>query len=101
MLSRLIEHPKAGSFELTTLVRSAEKAKILQDKFGVKAAVGTFQDLDKITDLAKNAHVVFHLVRGFVHAIYFITLMACTTQQGRLRRLGAHAGHLERFEGPK
>ena len=81
VLSRLIEHSKAVSFELTTLVRSAEKAKILQDKFGVKAVVGTFQDLDKISDLAKNAHVVFHLVRGFVYAIYSITLIVCTIRE--------------------
>ncbi|RPD75004.1 NAD-P-binding protein [Lentinus tigrinus ALCF2SS1-7] len=61
VLIRLLEHPSAETFDITVLVRSAEKAKILETQFGVKAVVGTHQDLDKIESLVENAHVVFHL----------------------------------------
>ncbi|RPD59610.1 NAD-P-binding protein [Lentinus tigrinus ALCF2SS1-6] len=61
VLVRLLEHPSAETFDITVLVRSAEKAKILESQFGVKAVVGTHQDLNKIESLVENAHVVFHL----------------------------------------
>ncbi|KAL7278983.1 hypothetical protein ACG7TL_006815 [Trametes sanguinea] len=60
VLERLFKHPSANTFDITVIVRNAEKAKILESKFGVKAVVGTHQDLDKLEVLAENAHVVFH-----------------------------------------
>ena len=62
VLARLFQHANANSFEITTIVRSADKADILKSKFGANAVVGTFQDLDKIETLAENAHVVLHPV---------------------------------------
>ncbi|KAI0331860.1 NAD-P-binding protein [Cubamyces sp. BRFM 1775] len=60
VLERLLKHPSANTFDITVIVRNAEKAKILESKFGVKVVVGTHQDLDKLETLAENAHVVFH-----------------------------------------
>ncbi|KAI0787434.1 NAD(P)-binding protein [Fomes fomentarius] len=61
VLARLLKHPNASKFDITALVRNADKAKILQSQFGVKAVVGTHQELDKIQALAEQSHVVFHL----------------------------------------
>ncbi len=63
VLERLLKHPKAATFEITTLVRSAEKAKILREKFGVDAVVGSHADTDKLTALSEKADVVFSCVR--------------------------------------
>ncbi|KAJ8481047.1 hypothetical protein ONZ51_g6272 [Trametes cubensis] len=60
VLQRLLDHPKAGTFDISVIVRNAEKAKILKSKFGVNAVVGTHQDLDKLEALAENAHIAFH-----------------------------------------
>ncbi|KAL7278981.1 hypothetical protein ACG7TL_006813 [Trametes sanguinea] len=60
VLQKLLQHPNASTFDITVLVRNAEKAKILESKFGVKVVVGTHQELDKLESLAENAHVVFH-----------------------------------------
>ena len=62
MLSRLLSHPSASTFEITVIVRSAEKAKKLE-AFGVKTVLGSFKtDLDLLEKLAEAAHVVFHCV---------------------------------------
>lgn len=63
MLQRLLAHPNRKNFEITALVRNAEKAKRLDSEFGVKTVVGALQDLEKLATLAENAHVVFHTVR--------------------------------------
>ncbi|KAI0635945.1 NAD-P-binding protein [Trametes polyzona] len=60
VLERLLKHPSAGTFEISAIVRNAEKAKILESKFGVRVVHGSHQDLDKLEALAENAHVVFH-----------------------------------------
>ncbi|TFK90669.1 NAD-P-binding protein [Polyporus arcularius HHB13444] len=61
VLSRLLEHPSADTFDITVLVRDGKKAQILESQFGVKAVVGTHQEHDKIEGLVENAHIVFHL----------------------------------------
>ncbi|TFK90670.1 NAD-P-binding protein [Polyporus arcularius HHB13444] len=61
VLARLLEHPSADTFDITVLLRSASKAKILQSQFSVKTVIGTHQDYDKIETLVENAHIVFHL----------------------------------------
>ncbi|KAI0360217.1 NAD-P-binding protein [Trametes cingulata] len=60
VLQRLLQHPYRENFEISALVRSAEKAKLLETKFGVKTTVGSLQDLDKLSGLAEEAHVVIH-----------------------------------------
>ncbi|CCM05824.1 uncharacterized protein FIBRA_08058 [Fibroporia radiculosa] len=59
VLTRLLHHPSAATFDITVFVRSAEKAKLLEKKFGVKAVVGTHADSDKLEALAEQSHVVF------------------------------------------
>ncbi|KAI0767997.1 NAD-P-binding protein [Trametes elegans] len=59
LLQRLLQHPNASNFAITALVRNESKAKLLEKDFGVKTVVGSLQDLDKLADLAENAHVVF------------------------------------------
>ncbi|KAH9856648.1 NAD-P-binding protein [Lenzites betulinus] len=61
ILQRLLAHPNAKNFEISTLVRNADKAKKLESEFGVKVVVGSLADLDKLTSLAENAHVVFQV----------------------------------------
>ena len=71
MLIRLLEHPSAATFDITVLVRDGSKAKTLKSQFGVKAVLGTHQDLDKIECLAENAHVIFGLVRTVPHPLLY------------------------------
>ncbi|OBZ72502.1 Uncharacterized protein C2A9.02 [Grifola frondosa] len=58
VLERLLAHPSVGTFDITALVRSPEKAKLLET-FGVKPVVGSLTELDKLAALAEQAHVVF------------------------------------------
>ncbi|KAH9889807.1 NAD-P-binding protein [Cubamyces lactineus] len=58
VLERLLAHPKAATFEITSLVRSPEKAMVLKDKFGVNVVIGTHAEHDKLTQLAERADVV-------------------------------------------
>ncbi|KAI0767991.1 NAD-P-binding protein [Trametes elegans] len=60
VLQRLLQHPKANTFDITVFVRNVDKAKILESKFGVKVVVGTLKDLGKLEALAENSHVIFH-----------------------------------------
>ncbi len=43
-------------------MRNAEKAKLLETKFHVKAAIGSLEDLEQLTELVEKAHVVIHTV---------------------------------------
>lgn len=61
VLQRLWAHPKAQSFEISALVRNAEKAKFLET-FGVKTTVGSYTDYDKLEALAAGADVVIAMV---------------------------------------
>lgn len=60
-LTRILEHPKFNTFEVTALVRSQEKAKLLET-FGVKPVVGDLNDAELLESLAEKAHVVFSTV---------------------------------------
>ncbi|OJT06577.1 hypothetical protein TRAPUB_2572 [Trametes pubescens] len=60
VLQRLLDHPKRANYEITALVRDPSKAIRLQAEFGVKTTVGSLQDLDKLSALAEDAHVVIH-----------------------------------------
>ncbi|KAI0783867.1 hypothetical protein BC629DRAFT_1440597 [Irpex lacteus] len=58
VLSRLLSHPSKDTFEITTLVRSEEKAKKLES-FSVKTVIGSYEDTALVERLAEDAHVVF------------------------------------------
>lgn len=62
MLTKLLAHPDVKTFEITVLVRSEEKAHKLET-FGVKTAVGSFDDIQLVEKLSETAHVVFSVVR--------------------------------------
>lgn len=62
ILDRLLAHHKNSTFEITTLVRSQDKARTLT-KFGVTPVVGSLSDLLLLESLAADADVVFDAVR--------------------------------------
>ncbi|KAI0368821.1 NAD-P-binding protein [Pilatotrama ljubarskyi] len=61
ILQLLLDHPNHERFEITALVRDTEKAKKLEASFGVKTVLGSLQDLDKLSNLAENAHIVIQV----------------------------------------
>ncbi|KAI0648487.1 NAD-P-binding protein [Trametes meyenii] len=61
VLQRLFEHPRWQSFDIILLVRNTEKAKFLEDKYGLKIALASLQELDKLSALAEDARVVIHM----------------------------------------
>lgn len=61
ILDGLLKHPKAAQFEITSFVRSEEKAKNLE-AIGLKAITGSLSALE---DAVANATVVFNIVRLF------------------------------------
>ncbi|KAI0729688.1 hypothetical protein C8Q72DRAFT_827313 [Fomitopsis betulina] len=58
ILARLLKHPSASTFDITVQTRSLEKINLFE-KLGVKAVVGTNDDLEQLESLAGQAHVVF------------------------------------------
>jgi len=60
VLQRLLDHPKRDTFEITALVRNADKAKVL-NTLGVKTVVASLFDYDKVTELAAVSDVVFNV----------------------------------------
>jgi hypothetical protein len=61
VLQRLLDHPKRDTFEITALVRNADKAKLL-NTLGVNTIVASLSDLDKLADFAAASDVVIHTV---------------------------------------
>jgi len=59
VVQRLLNHPKRDTLEITALVRSVDKAKLL-NTLGVKTVVASLSDLDKLTELAAASDVVIH-----------------------------------------
>ncbi|KAI0331857.1 NAD-P-binding protein [Cubamyces sp. BRFM 1775] len=60
ILKRLLSHPNHKNFEITALVRNADKAKVLETQFGVKTVLGSLEDSDKLTALAESAHITIN-----------------------------------------
>ncbi|EJD06860.1 NAD-binding protein [Fomitiporia mediterranea MF3/22] len=58
VLWRLLNHKDAKNFHFKVLVRDPAKAKLLQEKFGVEAVVGSHSDADKVETLAHEADCV-------------------------------------------
>ncbi|KAI0787446.1 NAD-P-binding protein [Fomes fomentarius] len=67
-LQRFLEHPKASTFDITALVRKAEKAKLLESKVPIKVVVGSLEELEKLTELVENSHVVVHTADAYGEA---------------------------------
>ncbi|KDQ49807.1 hypothetical protein JAAARDRAFT_42553, partial [Jaapia argillacea MUCL 33604] len=63
VLTRLLAHPNASSFEITALVRTQEKAKLLEE-FGVKTLLGSHSDIDKLEEVASKSNVVFAMANA-------------------------------------
>jgi hypothetical protein len=61
VLSRLLKHPNAASFNITALVRSPEKAEKLKT-LGVHPVVGSYSDLALVEKLTAKADVVIATV---------------------------------------
>ena len=61
VVSRLLDHPQAASFEIKALVRSKEKCSAFE-KVGMQAVVGSLDELDKVEALASGADVIFSMV---------------------------------------
>ncbi|KAH9052953.1 hypothetical protein EDB83DRAFT_2619944 [Lactarius deliciosus] len=59
VLQRLLDHPKSDTFEITALVRNADKATLL-NTVGVNTAVASLSDLDKVTELAAASDIIIH-----------------------------------------
>ncbi|KAG2136811.1 hypothetical protein BD769DRAFT_385148 [Suillus cothurnatus] len=58
VVSALLSHPSAKSFQITVLTRSPEKVELF-NSVGVAAVVGSYRDLEKLTEHARNSDVVF------------------------------------------
>ena len=56
MVSRLLDHPQAASFEIKALIRSKEKSSVFEK------VVGSFNELEKMEALASGAEVIFSMV---------------------------------------
>jgi nucleoside-diphosphate-sugar epimerase len=61
VLQRLLDHPERDTFEITALVRSIDKAKLL-NTLGINTVVASLADLDKLTEFAAASDVVIHTV---------------------------------------
>ncbi|KAI0701874.1 NAD-P-binding protein [Cerioporus squamosus] len=64
VLQRILQHPSANTFDITALVRDAGKAQLLETNFGVKAVVGSMEELEKLTQLAEKAHIVVQVANA-------------------------------------
>ena len=64
VISRLLVYPEVKSFELIALVRTAEKAEKL-NALGIKTVVGSYSDLELLTESAKGADIVIAIVSDY------------------------------------
>lgn len=61
ILQRLLDHPKKDDFQITALIRSEEKANIIE-KLGVRPVIGSNADHDLLTEQAEKSDVVISAV---------------------------------------
>jgi hypothetical protein len=61
VLQRLLNHTKRDTFEITALVRSADKATVL-NTIGVNTVIASLFDFDKVAELSGNSNVVINTV---------------------------------------
>lgn len=81
ILSRLLSHPDRTSLEITSLVRSSEKAKTFKSEFGVHAIVGSLSDHELIASLAEKAQVVITAVCRLSCQYRKLSLKLCADRQ--------------------
>ena len=62
VLSRLLNHKDAKNFHIKVFVRNVEKARLLQEKFGVEVIVGDHADVEKIETSASEADYIISTV---------------------------------------
>ena len=63
----MLNHPDAKKFEVTAIVRSEDKAKVLQEKFGVKTVAGSIKDYAFVEKVVQDYHVIFQIVRELLY----------------------------------
>lgn len=61
VLDRLLRHKDANNFEITAIIRNAQKAEGFK-QYGVNTVVGSFSDVQLLEDLTAAADVVFDTV---------------------------------------
>lgn len=76
-------------FDVTVLSRSAEKARAFES-FGVKAIVGSLDDLVTLEGIAAESDVVIECVRAFKISGPLVILTEVLTSLGRC---GSHSIH--------
>jgi hypothetical protein len=83
VLQRLLDHPKRDTFEITGLVRNADKANLL-NTLGVNTIVASLSDLDKLTDFAAASDVVIHTVTMLPSSLVFLPVLSLLYRQTRM-----------------
>ncbi|KAJ7671746.1 hypothetical protein B0H17DRAFT_1085063 [Mycena rosella] len=61
LISALLDRKDSASFDITALVRSAEKAEKLKNATGINIAMGSHSDLELIETLASKADVILSM----------------------------------------
>jgi len=61
VLTRLLEHPKRDTFDITILISAASKVKAFEF-FGLNVVVGSLDDADLLERLAYESDIVFQSV---------------------------------------
>ena len=85
VLQRLLDHPKKDTFEITALVRSVDKAKLL-NTLGINTVVASLADLDKLTELAAASDVVIHTVIIFPSSLVPPSMLNPPDRQMRMTK---------------
>ena len=62
ILADLLLRKDRAAFHITALSRSEDKARKLEEQFGVNAVVGSTADTEKLASLAAAADIVFDTV---------------------------------------
>jgi uncharacterized protein YbjT (DUF2867 family) len=69
VLDRLLAHPDRAHFDLTLLLRSRDKARTLEEQFGLKTIIGSLDDTQLLEDTAADADVVINTVRDIATCV--------------------------------
>lgn len=84
VVARLLEHRDSNTFEITALVRSAEKATKI-NTLGIRTAIGSYNELDKLEKLTSEADVIFSIVREPTGHCDYLPVSYLSSFPGRLR----------------
>lgn len=90
VIARLLSHENASSFDITVLVRSADKAAKLQT-LGIRTILGSYTEkLETLTEVASCADVIITIVRLSYTCLFYSII---TLVQGRFRQFACCSGH--------